>query len=643
MRMPLLRLPIFAVCALAITSELTRCAAPQAAPDRIRVRGEARTLDSKPWVQAKITLQSEPEFDLPEAGPRDSIHCESDAAGRFRANLLPGRSYTAYAFDEAGGVVRRSRLERDIVPGRTIRLVEAVAQTRKLRALLYGLTPWRKRGPLVAQLVDEAGNRFDIAVGDDAEVAALDLPVVAGERGRLVVAAGATGLVATDIEFVHEVRERAALARVADFERLDQSDRVPGLPHPDAAQVRDPDVELCFVGPPACLDLRVVDAAGPVAKASIDVVEDENGSVSRRATTDDGGFATLVLPTPVDGLGRPDSARTLDLQAVSPRHELAPRLIEVATWLRPVDDADAKHEHYEVRLVPGTRAELRIEDAAGKPIAGAPLLVLMGHSVARARQRELALRLLLLRSDDNGHAHITGLGERSFVTNLARLEAADASTTHLRRVALDVDCAALSSKKGIVHARPRGVMRDLRVIDADGSPAPNARIEVVENGTQWYENSLFRVRYLTDRRGRVRIQDLGGSVAALSEQGFGHARSQDLFAFEEAELTLIPLAHRSCRLVEADGSPVVGARLRLALDSGTMADEVERALGGLPRAWNLERIDVMTNTNGHFDLRWISWQGQDLTLRIEHGDLRQRKRLVLNDAAPELELRIDRR
>ena len=60
-------------------------------------------------------------------------------------------------------------------------------------------------------------------------------------------------------------------------------------------------------------------------------------------------------------------------------------------------------------------------------------------------------------------------------------------------------------------------------------------------------------------------------------------------------------------------------------------------------AWNMTLLDTVTDSDGKFDLRWIRWPSQELTVSIEVGDERRRVRLNPAEGSIATDLRFDGR
>lgn len=597
-------------------------AAPPQAPstERSRIKGQVQDVAGEPWNGATVELRSEPELAIPEAGARDVVVARTDAKGAFRAKILPGRRYTAFAWATNGsGEIRRTRILRDVSLGQETQLAEALERGSSIEIRLFGLEAWRGRR-VSATVVDEGGNAhaLELDAGGRAKI-----PPLPGESAELEIFAGSMSLTTRRIELESKVRRHAQVARRASAEEITRDERVEGLAPLPADALADPNAECVYVGPPRVLRVRVLSEGEEVDGASIDVALSGHGFTETLATTDEDGIARVKLALPVDDFGRPRDATTLEIQVSCPGFELAPRRIELSTWLTSREDAEA----YDVQLDEGRSARIRLLNARDEARAGAPVLVEVLHTVARARRRSESRRLRVLRCSRNGVIEVGGLGERAFINAIALLVPGDAQNPHLQRLPLDLDASELHNKRGIHDAHVAGEAHTLTVLDPDGRPARFAQVEVVRRASDWYESSLFRQRYQCDRRGRAQIRAGDGFVFALSRDAWGHAACEAILRGKKPKLRLIALTRQGAKLRSPDDTPVAGARVRLLRHAGRMPEALREALGALPYTCNARLLDATSDAKGRVELRWISWTDQDLLLHVKQGERAGRVKL----------------
>lgn len=124
--------------------------APAQEPPREGIFGEVRTADAKPWVGATVTLLHVAHPALTDARFVDRVTATTDERGRFRAQLLAGMGYAAWA---SGPVVegdyRCTPVARDLASGVPVLLREGdVHRHRQVRLQLDA--SWQGQLRLVA-------------------------------------------------------------------------------------------------------------------------------------------------------------------------------------------------------------------------------------------------------------------------------------------------------------------------------------------------------------------------------------------------------------------------------------------------------------------------------------------------------------
>ncbi|HEX6812330.1 MAG TPA: hypothetical protein VF384_11950 [Planctomycetota bacterium] len=99
--MPIRTLVLTCLCICARAQE-TPAVADAAADLRGPALGEVRDANGKPWLAAEVVLVSRPLPHDANAGEVDRVVAKVDERGRFRASILRGRPYTAWAWGDVG-------------------------------------------------------------------------------------------------------------------------------------------------------------------------------------------------------------------------------------------------------------------------------------------------------------------------------------------------------------------------------------------------------------------------------------------------------------------------------------------------------------------------------------------------------------
>ena len=89
------------------------------------VSGRVNRLDGKVWAHADLIFFSRPISDVVGVGKPDLVRAKSNDKGRFRAQLLHGHSYSAWAQGkEADGTPILSAILEEAMPGMVLKFVE---------------------------------------------------------------------------------------------------------------------------------------------------------------------------------------------------------------------------------------------------------------------------------------------------------------------------------------------------------------------------------------------------------------------------------------------------------------------------------------------------------------------------------------
>lgn len=169
---------------------LVSCAALPALPqsgERQLVFGEVRTITGAPWVGARVVLRSRLFPALDDAGgAADRIDIVSDERGRFRAGVLPGRTYTVWASGPSGAddSFRTTGVRENVLPHAAVVLRE-LRRLRRAGSLHWkGLEAWKKYGPFKCRIAPRVDHvpEVVVAIGADASMAVPPLP---GDKARI--------------------------------------------------------------------------------------------------------------------------------------------------------------------------------------------------------------------------------------------------------------------------------------------------------------------------------------------------------------------------------------------------------------------------------------------------------------------------
>ena len=188
----------------ALVSEAPLCAQAE----RENAFGTVQRADGSPWSGARVILRSRP-VALLELGAVDTIETATDERGRFRAGLLPWRSYTAWACGDAdaNGRYAATNVVQGVVARSPVQLTEGKTARWSGTLAIEGLERWKDLAPfrfLLASKVQHEPEQGGV-VGERGEIA---IPKVPGDRARLEL------LGRGDVPIHAQELELAALPRV---------------------------------------------------------------------------------------------------------------------------------------------------------------------------------------------------------------------------------------------------------------------------------------------------------------------------------------------------------------------------------------------------------------------------------------------
>ena len=299
---------------------------------RLALRGRVRDSKGEPWCGARVVLVSNPVPGaaprMPDIAPSDVVETVSDDRGAFRAELIPGRTYTAWAVSQVDeGRFRATAVANDVAPGVPLSLDEDAGTHVQQRVRIEGGAAWKGNGPL-RYLLRAAGHDELVLEGDIDDGKTIELPPTAGTYVQV------------------EVRTHEGLplaSTILQFKRRSAEEQ---------AQVTS-----LRIHPPATTPVHVSDASGnPLPDARITWKHRTHRIGIGRTGSD--GVARITLPRNV-----------LD------RH--------LVLWIEKAGFADCVYsgaqgspeKPIEVALRSGVSVKGRLLLAGGKPAAGMPLVV----------------------------------------------------------------------------------------------------------------------------------------------------------------------------------------------------------------------------------------------------------------------------
>ena len=301
-------------CVVAIV--LLAAAAPaqdqQQSDSRVVQLGTALGSDGLPWARATVTLWSRRPFRAANLVPEDIVTVRTDARGRFRASLLPGRAYIASARIGEGDATRYSSLFQ-VSASRPVHLREGRFRPRPVRLELVGVAAWKEHGPLRARVSDALGRSIDLALD---ETGSAVIPATLATHGvvlEILDRAGAK-LTSRNVSLLldQRVKDRKRLAE--RLKNCRDSKPVPGLPDVATQAVPPAEVERVLVGPPRRASVRVVDAETKQAIAGAVV---RLPHLRHSAKTGKDGVANFVICRTITWEGRPDDFGYIRVEAAA--------------------------------------------------------------------------------------------------------------------------------------------------------------------------------------------------------------------------------------------------------------------------------------------------------------------------------------
>lgn len=511
--------------------------AQEGAVERTRLPGFVVDSAGKRVPGADVHLTSWPLPFRTDVGTSDRVRITTDAQGLFRAELLAGRGYSAWAtWHDFEGVGHRTDVAEHVRSGPPRELTEAPLQTLQ-RLRIEGATAWQARGPLRVTVVFGGDNAIEQVLQPDLDLVA-PVPTLPGKYATFLV-------------------------RAADGQLLGLASSAPIAG--SAAEV------VATLAPPVPVRIVVVDERGqPVAGAQVWQANKFSFGAGHRHILPD-----RIGTTAADGTSTVELPEQAAIWSQQPRSEHVLTL-EAHGRARKYARLDlAKSRELRVGLPPAPELRGRLLGEGGEPAKG---VLLLPEAYAQAEDMPSAgfgVAPQPLRVGEDGRFSFSGLHPQYGFRLLAVLDASQARELGMK-VAPGWPLAPVSWLA--VGTPPFGSPHDLGDLRLDQLPV--ARIEVRTHDDQPAPGALLHVTtrdlynspldHVVDRVGRLQLPLPGGDVQiGAYVEGGGVARVTARVPPGPGDPPLDPLVLTLTRpvtvtgvVVDQDGRPVRGAIVR---------------------------------------------------------------------------------
>jgi len=615
------------IAPVSLAAALTLNPIPAQASHRLtrrRITGEVVEPSGKPWSGATVVLRSLPLLPIPEFGGRDEIRVTSSRRGRFRALVISGRKYRAYAMSAGTQGATRYSAICSIWPGdRRVRLTENPKTATALRLQVLGLANWKQSARL--WLIDDAFGCSPVSDG-----AVLRLP---GESAWVELRSNAeVTLFRSWIPLREDKRRERAKERGKHKQRWSERPRVAELPDVTKLGAPGPSVERILIPPPMTVPVEVVSTADDAPVQGADIVcpwLPSSGLMRTLATTNAKGTCEVVVPHPIDGYGygRHDSEQPLEFRVLAPMFgitrfgwRIGGRNSRVALDIMEI--TDGKTPGWTVDIEPSGSYSGTVKNARGAPVAGAALVY---HAIGAANiGRWVETGIRVVRTDTQGRYSIPGVPAKVAYLQLAAVlpvELWGAAVRHppvpsamLWPVIVGYIRGGTHNVLDLARVAPLAVEIEL----PDGRAASGASISTYRTRIPGSSDPLLRALFTpetrTDQRGRCRI------LLDRTDPRFfaGHLRhyanvalAPEAWNSQPVSVELTPCLSVSGRVITRKAVPCANVWLAHSLTGRFWTDG--------PGLWlhefNARHLRGRTDAEGRFRLFFAPNAGQTYELR----------------------------
>ena len=623
---------------------------------RRKVSGIASSFDGTPWAGATIMLYSSLHPNSTSPAYTDMVRVKSDARGRFRAKILPGRPYSAWAYGEVdeNGSYASSGIEDDVFPGISFRLKSYKTRSQQVQLSFTHRKDWKDYEPLRLEVLVRAKNQFRIPLELSAD-GKIVVPQIGGKTGTILVF-GKNGLPILDKTVLVDtnVGKRPGAAR----KKLTLE-----LPYPSKILVRvvyNPNGRR-GVGPRG-IPKENAELEPPIAGATISQrIKATHKMWYPLGQTDKDGFAELLVPVKRWQSGN----NNITLQASSPGHS---SISQYQNNLRPEKDRDIAKLRQEnkpditIRLMDGYKIKGKVLAVDGTPAAGLPLFLYYSTASSQQSWTHYSDPAVFTTKADgsfelNG-VHVSCGFRLTAVLDKKNLAALDAGNSFPLHPVVVLAVAARSGEKdkdldlGELHLAKMERL-EIKVESEDGQPVAKAQMLLGEP-TMYIHGKMgpyYPFRFSAGKRGRISILVNKSKNMVLVAASGGAMKVMELDFDKPPEAMLQGQAWSldfvldsgvllRGRVMDSDGRSIARASVRIYRRSS-------RNVGSRLLSF-LANVNTKTDENGRFDL-WVQPNGSyDLSasIRVDGRSYRTQGQQTISldgsgTQADEVELEID--
>ena len=551
---------------------------------RDRGFGRVTDKDGKPWVGAEVHLMHRPHASIADPKFGDTLLLKTDAKGLFKAQLLVGAAYSAWAIGpvEADGSYRITALKTDAVLRSPILLKEGNRQyVRKVRPVPH--ESWNGHEPLRWRASIEGNQRIGLGQWLIADAdGILTLPRWPGRYQFLQ--AWANDWLAYRLGFTTSetfAKQYGLTLGSKSAKPTDKNVR---------AQLQA--VHELDIPPRRVRDLELTDekTGAPIADARI-LIETMPFDLQAHRSSDQ-GIVHAVYAHDVEVVKRVPF-RWLILPPANAEYSLNP------TSYKSDDPPVMARQLPDGRTLDGRLL------LAGEPVASVPLM-LDGSIGSGNGGSWFGVDPRVIPTDPNGTFHVRGRTERYPFRLIAALSPTMRKTLSRDKdwpvaplAVLHWESSKLPAKLGDIHLESlRGI--DVQVTQPDGSPTGSIPVLLTRVGLG-SDAPSDPVRVYTDRRGHVRVLAPSSDsvlVHAVTEHG---AAWQRLDANSDTvDLRIDPNHVAKIQVVDQQGKPIAGGSLGIVtIDSWGEGDkDLITSMGRMCMVHAFSRMRCRLDANG---------------------------------------------